>query len=215
MQTIPNLTNNKNNNNNSPQHFYKPLTTSNLNNNNNNNNLQKHNKHETKGEKQLINLDDIISGKDTRTTIMIRNIPIKYSDKMLINELEEFKDKFDCIYMPYDQEKCGNKGYAFINFIHPYHILFFYEKFQNKTWNFFESKKICELNNANFQGISEIQKHAKNYKGIKKPTFFKGLDSVNNIEVPLKYLKKIKARYPMLNYVEKKEKNIFLIKSFN
>jgi hypothetical protein len=178
-------------------------------------NLQKHNKHETKGEKQLINLDDIISGKDTRTTIMIRNIPIKYSDKMLINELEEFKDKFDCIYMPYDQEKCGNKGYAFINFIHPYHILFFYEKFQNKTWNFFESKKICELNNANFQGISEIQKHAKNYKGIKKPTFFKGLDSVNNIEVPLKYLKKIKARYPMLNYVEKKEKNIFLIKSFN
>ena len=214
MQTIPNLTNNKNNNNNSPQHFYKPLTTSNLNNNNNNNNLQKHNKHETKGEKQLINLDDIISGKDTRTTIMIRNIPIKYSDKMLINELEEFKDKFDCIYMPYDQEKCGNKGYAFINFIHPYHILFFYEKFQNKTWNFFESKKICELNNANFQGISEIQKHAKNYKGIKKPTFFKGLDSVNNIEVPLKYLKKIKARYPMLNFVEKKEKNIFLIKSF-
>jgi CCR4-NOT transcription complex subunit 7/8 len=223
IQTIPSLsttnksnnnnTNNTNNNNNSsPQHFYKPLTPT------NNNNLQKYNniKHENnnKGEKQLINLDDIISGKDTRTTIMIRNIPIKYSDKMLIKELEEFKDKFDCIYMPYDQEKCGNKGYAFINFIHPYHILFFYEKFQNKTWTFFESKKICELNNANFQGISEIQKHAKNYKGIKKPTFFKGLDNMKNIEVPLKYLKKIKIRYPKLNYIEKKEKNVFLIKAF-
>ena len=52
---------------------------------------------------------------------------------MLIEELEEFKGKFDCIYMPYDYEKRGNKGYAFINLTHPYHILLFYEKFQNKT----------------------------------------------------------------------------------
>ena len=28
-------------------------------------------------EKQVLNLDDIVSGKDLRTTIMIRNIPIK------------------------------------------------------------------------------------------------------------------------------------------
>ena len=62
-----------------------------------------------KGEKHLLKLDNIINGKDTRTTVMIRNIPIKYTDKMLIEELEEFKGKFDCIYMPYDYEKRGNK----------------------------------------------------------------------------------------------------------
>ena len=57
-----------------------------------------------------------------------------------------------------------------INFNHSYHILLFHEKFQNKKWNYFESKKICELNIANFQGISDIQKHVKSYKGIKKPS---------------------------------------------
>ena len=57
---------------------------------------------------------------------MIRNIPIKYTDKMLIKELEGFDGKFDCLYMPYDFEKGGNKGYAVINFIHPLHILLFH-----------------------------------------------------------------------------------------
>ena len=169
----------------------------------------------SKGEKQLINLEDIINGKDTRTTLMIRNIPIKYTDEKLIEELEEFKGKFDCVYMPYDFEKGGNKGYAFINLIHPFHILLFHEKFQNKSWTYFESKKICELNCANFQGKSDIQKHAKNYKGLKKPIFFNETDIANiPIEVPLKYLKKVKERFPKMSYVEKKNQDIFIIKSF-
>ena len=80
---------------------------------------------------------------------------------MLLEELDNFKGKFNCLYLPYDFENGGNKGYAFINFIHSLHILLFYEKFQNKTWTRFESKKICELNLANFQGIQEIKKHLR------------------------------------------------------
>ena len=34
--------------------------------------------------------------------------------------------------MSYDFEKKGSKGYVFINFTHPLHILLFYEKFNNK-----------------------------------------------------------------------------------
>ena len=34
------------------------------------------NKGNLKGEKQILNLDDIVTGKYTRTTVMIRNIPI-------------------------------------------------------------------------------------------------------------------------------------------
>lgn len=116
---------------------------------------------------------------------MIRNIPIKYTDDMLLKELEEFKGKFDCLYLPYDFEKNGNKGYAFINFVHPFHILLFYEKFEGKTWNFFESKKICELNAAKFQGINEIKRHARNYKGQKKPCFFIIMDNMSNLEIPM------------------------------
>ena len=144
---------------------------------------------------------------------MIRNIPIKYTDKMLQKELEAFDGKYDCLYMPYDYEKGGNKGYAFINFIHPLHILLFNEMFQKKTWTHFESKTICELNSANFQGIAEIQKHAKNYKGLKKPIFVVGLDASKKLEVPLKYLAKMKVTYPKMKYIEKKQSNIFLIQS--
>lgn len=115
---------------------------------------------------------------------MIRNIPIKYSDEMLVRELEEFIGKFDCFYLPFDYEMNGNRGYAFINFVHPLHILLFYEKFERKSWNFFESKKICELNNAKFQGIQEIKKHARNYKGQKKPTFFAVFEGQANFEIP-------------------------------
>lgn len=172
-------------------------------------------KKDAKNEKQ-VNLNDIACGKDVRTTLMIRNIPIKYTDKMMLKELEKFENKFDCLYMPYDFETGGNKGYAFINFTHHLHILLFYEMFQKKTWQKFESKKICELNFANFQGINEIKKHAKNYKGFKKPTFFIITDDLkNNIEVPLKYLKTLISVYPKMSYIEKKQSNTFLIRSFH
>ena len=224
---IENNNNNQNNNNSNSKSIEKIIINNNNNNNINNKgsvnafSFKKITKNHilkteiSKGEKQLINLEDIINGKDTRTTLMIRNIPIKYTDEKLIEELEEFKGKFDCVYMPYDFEKGGNKGYAFINLIHPFHILLFHEKFQNKSWTYFESKKICELNCANFQGKSDIQKHAKNYKGLKKPIFFNETDIANiPIEVPLKYLKKVKERFPKMSYVEKKNQDIFIIKSF-
>ena len=133
---------------------YKNLET----NKNMNNNLV--NKTSSKGEKQILNLDDIVTGKDTRTTIMIRNIPIKYTDEILNESLKEFHGKYDCLYLPFDYEKNGNKGYAFINFVNPLHILYFYEKFNGKKWAHFESSKICELNCAHFQGVNEIQKLA-------------------------------------------------------
>lgn len=131
---------------------------------------------------------------------------------MLLEELDDFKGKFNCLYLPYDFENGGNKGYAFINFIHSLHILLFYEKFQNKTWTRFESKKICELNLANFQGIQEIKKHAKNYKGLKKPIFFDGLDPKKNLEVPIKYLNAMLKKFPKMTYEKKKDEKSFLIK---
>ena len=150
---------------------------------------------------------------------MIRNIPIKYTDNILINALEEFKGKYDCLYMPYDYEKKGNKGYAFINFVNPLHILYFHEKFCGKKWPLFESSKICELNSANFQGIYEIQKHSKNYKGFKKPLFYSEPNKNNvsgkeNIIIPSKYLNKLKNRFPKMKYKENKAKKLITVESF-
>ena len=167
-------------------------------------------------EKQIIKLEDIARGIEKRTTVMIRNVPIKYTVEVLEKELEYFNGKFDCIYMPFDYENGGNKGYAFLNLVNPYHVLLFYEFFQGKCWSFFESKKICELNFANFQGINEIKKHAKNYKGTKKPTFYinTGINNTN-IEVPKKYLNLILEKNPCLKYYENKLFNTIIIKSFD
>ena len=182
----------------------------NQNNNINNNSFTK------SKEKQIINLEDVALGKDDRTTIMIRNIPIKYSDEHIIKELEPFEGKYDCLYMPFDFEKGGNKGYSFLNLTNPYHVLLFYEVFQNKSWQFFDSKKICELNYANFQGINEIKKHAKNYRGSKKPLFFINTDeSKNVVEIPMKYFQLMIQKNPTMKYTEKKYTNTFIVNSLN
>ena len=180
----------------------------------NKNTIMFNNKGNLKGEKQVLNLDDIVTGKDIRTTVMIRNIPIKYTDEILKESLSEFNGKYDCLYMPYDYEKNGNKGYAFINFVNPLHILYFYEKFNGKKWLYFESSKICELNCAHFQGINEIQKHAKNYKGQKKPSYYSRNENNENMIIPSKYLLKLKKRFPRMQYSENKIKNLIVVKSF-
>ena len=173
------------------------------------------NKGNNKGGKQFLNLDDLVSGKNTCTTVMIRNIPIKYTDKILNEELEEFKGKYDCLYVPYDYEKNGNKGYAFINFVHPLHILYFYEKFNGKKWKYFESLKICELNFAHFQGINEIQKHAKNYKGLKKPNFYLSTNGITeNMVIPSKYILKLLQRFPKMKFTENKVQKTIVVQSF-
>ena len=82
---------------------------------------------------------------------------------------------------------------------------------------FFDSKKICELNFANFQGIDEIKKHAKNYRGTKKPTFYINTNNMYNIniEVPKKFLQLILENHPNLQYYENKLFNTIIINSFN
>ena len=215
-------TKNNNNNNNQTHNNVCPIIGKGNNNeikiNNksfiNNKSINNNAKGNIKGEKQILNLDDIVTGKDTRTTVMIRNIPIKYTDQILTNALSEFNGKYDCLYMPYDYEKNGNKGYAFINFVNPLHILYFYEKFNGKKWVHFESSKICELNCAHFQGINEIQKHAKNYKGQKKPNYY-SINENENMIIPLKYLQKLLKRFPKMKYTENKGLNIILVKSFD
>lgn len=51
----------------------------------------------------VIRLDIINSGKDTRTTVMIKNIPNKYSQKMLLHAIDKrFVGTYDFLYLPID-----------------------------------------------------------------------------------------------------------------
>ena len=64
---------------------------------------------------------------------------------------------------------------------------------------------------AHFQGYNEIQKHAKNFKELKKSCF----KFNEKVVIPSKYLNKIKKRFPKMKYSENSKKNEFEILSFN
>ncbi|CAD8059803.1 unnamed protein product [Paramecium sonneborni] len=101
------------------------------------------------------NLDYLINPlcikHDARTTLMLKNIPLEYSLKDLIIEVDAFvKGKYNYLYMPYDQIKNCNIGYAFINIITKDAIEYFYKKFDSKRWNL-NPNKICTLRYAKNQ----------------------------------------------------------------
>lgn len=110
-----------------------------------------------------INLDNILKGIDTRTTVMIRHIPNKYSYKNVLDEINTIcKDKYDFFYLPLDSENNCNLGYAFINFIHPLHIVYFYNIFKSRKWLQFNSYKECDLTFAKYQGKYELTNIERN-----------------------------------------------------
>ena len=79
---------------------------------------------------------------------------------------------------------------------------------------FLTSKKICELNYAIFQGIDEIMKHANNYKGSKKPIYYDDNKDNNILEIPSKYLSLLLKANPEMKFVENKQQNLIIVKSF-
>lgn len=108
----------------------------------------------------IINIFKILNKQDIRTTIMIKNIPNKFTREMLISIIDyKFKGCYDLFIFPQDANKCKNFGYGFINFIHPFYIPYFYFLFDHNTWSGTNSKKICELSYSKIQGKNQLLKH--------------------------------------------------------
>lgn len=53
-------------------------------------------------------------------------------------------------------------GYAFVNFIHTKFILDFYDEFNGRRWDRFNSEKICQLAYARIQGTANLIDHYHN-----------------------------------------------------
>jgi RNA recognition motif-containing protein len=108
-------------------------------------------------------VNKVRSGEDMRTTLMIKNIPNKYNQKMLLSAVDErHKGTYDFFYLPIDFKNKCNVGYAFINFLQPEYIIPFYEEFNNKKWEKFNSEKVCDLTYARIQGKISLIAHFQN-----------------------------------------------------
>ncbi|GAV65177.1 RRM_1 domain-containing protein/RRM_2 domain-containing protein [Cephalotus follicularis] len=110
-----------------------------------------------------LDLDKIINSEDSRTTLMIKNIPNKYTSKMLLDAIDEYhRGTYDFLYLPIDFKNKCNVGYAFINMVSPSHIVSFYQAFNGKKWEKFNSEKVASLAYARIQGKAALVTHFQN-----------------------------------------------------
>ena len=129
----------------------------------------------------IVNIKKVISLEDKRTTIMIKNIPNKFTRELLLNTIDQhFKDTYDLFILPTDGSRNKNFGYSFINFTSSYFIPYFYFMFNNKKWSSTNSKKICEITYSKVQGRANLISYYAN-----KIIFY---NNVNEITLNQKYI---------------------------
>ncbi|CAJ1974637.1 unnamed protein product [Sphenostylis stenocarpa] len=110
-----------------------------------------------------LDLGRILRGDDNRTTLMIKNIPNKYTSKMLLAAIDEqCRGTYDFLYLPIDFKNKCNVGYAFINMIDPGQIIPFHKAFNGKKWEKFNSEKVAVLAYARIQGKAALIAHFQN-----------------------------------------------------
>ena len=107
-----------------------------------------------------LNINKVISLEDRRATLMIKNIPNKFNQNLLLSIIDQnFKGTYDLFILPTDANKYKNFGYCFINFTCSYYIPYFYFMFNGKMWSSTNSKKICELTYSKVQGKNNLLSH--------------------------------------------------------
>mmetsp|Transcript_55038 Transcript_55038/g.128755 ORF Transcript_55038/g.128755 Transcript_55038/m.128755 type:complete len:422 (+) Transcript_55038:116-1381(+) len=118
---------------------------------------------------KTVNLKDEygkLSQESPPTTLMIRNIPNRYTQRELIAELEElgFTGTFDFLYVPLDKGTMSNVGYAFVNFIDALWAKKCFEEFQNHRFKQHRrvSSKVAAVSVAHIQGLEANLAHYKN-----------------------------------------------------
>jgi len=93
---------------------------------------------------------------DQVTTLMIRNLPRRYSEEALIYELEAFvtSDSYNFLYLPWDTPRSSNVGYAFVNFVDAPTAARVCQNLNGRLWRFALSSKEVKVMPAHVQGIA-------------------------------------------------------------
>lgn len=94
-------------------------------------------------------------GASAFTTLMVRNIPTRYTASSLLDVLKHhgFADCLDFMYLPMDLRTKKNVGYAFVNFIKPETAKMFLQSFQGVKLNASTSLKSLDIIPSRRQGF--------------------------------------------------------------
>ncbi|XP_020112952.1 protein terminal ear1 homolog [Ananas comosus] len=135
-----------------------------------------------------LEFDESNRKSEKRTTVMIKNIPNKFSRKMLIEMLDDHCSKenakeslkkakgnaaqngdpinvlcaYDFVYLPMDFRNRCNKGYAFVNFTTAEAARRLYERLKGCKWDVFDSRKILHVCFARIQGKIALMENFSN-----------------------------------------------------
>jgi hypothetical protein len=98
---------------------------------------------------------------ENTTTVMMRNLPNKYTQRMLLSEINQtgFLGTFDFMYLPIDPDTNANRGYAFLNFINPSYAWMFKSTYEGRKMNRFNSNKVASVMRATLQGFDANYAH--------------------------------------------------------
>jgi len=100
------------------------------------------------------------------TTIMIRNIPNRYTQRELIKEVESlgFAGTFDFLYIPMDKATLCNVGYAFVNFIDAADAARCQQTFEGYAFKKHRKArgKVATVSIAHIQGLEANARHYEN-----------------------------------------------------
>jgi hypothetical protein len=123
-----------------------------------------------------LSIEKVAAGDDTRTTLMVRNIPNKYTQQMLLAEINmHHHGQYDFFYLPIDFKNKCNMGYAFINFIEAASIVSFYQEFDSQKWTNFNSEKVCAISYARLQGKQAMITRFQNSSLLEKHESYRPL----------------------------------------
>ncbi|KAG8985130.1 hypothetical protein FRB93_006082 [Tulasnella sp. JGI-2019a] len=156
---------------NAPSNLRLPLNARMMNNTSNNNNNNRDSSSlgsyqppsqtptafDTPAPRNAIDLDRIAAGLDTRTTVMIKNVPSRMTHEDMFAFVSRTCDReFDFLYLRMDFVTGNNVGYAFVNFMEVGSLLKFLRENLGKRWNMYQSEKTMYAAYATYQGKAAL-----------------------------------------------------------
>lgn len=111
----------------------------------------------------IIPEDADMTSESNYTTVMLRNIPNKYTQPTLLQALDDkgFRGIYNFFYLPVDYKNHCNMGYAFINFVDHEGAVKFISAFKGYQLPA-KSSKVCDTCWARVQGLKANVEHYRN-----------------------------------------------------